>query len=358
MRIIQVGFLFCSLFIAITTAFGQSSTDVNAALARGDYVAAFPLALQLAQSGNVSAEGLVGALYLSGNGTQQNFDRARYWLSKAASAGDARSANNLGYMYLNGEGVPQDVKTGMEWTRLAAERGDAAAENTLGLSYFQGNGIDKDHLTAWQWFFKSANQNFAKAQFDLGAFYQSKLVIRFGDPALLDLLKQMDVKLTADDLAAMQKKAPNAKVFDLSPVDSAALPWYQKAAAQGYAPAELNLGALYLRGKGTPQDATAAIKWFSAASQTSATDDLSKGAALAALMNLDVMYRAGWGVDRDLQKADAFLNAARAKGLGQSPFSKGIQQGFATGFGTEDCKILCVAAVRMGPGYYFWFDAR
>ena len=118
------------------------------------------------------------------------------------------------------------------------------------------------------------------------------------------------------------------------------------------------MGALYLRGKGTQQDATAAIRWFSAASQTSVADDLSKAAALAALMNLDVMYRAGWGVDRDLQKADAFLNAARAKGLEQSPFSKGIQQGFTTGFGTEDCKLLCVAAVRMGPGYYFWFDAR
>ena len=114
----------------------------------------------------------------------------------------------------------------MELTRLAAERSDTIAETTLGLSYFQGNGIEKDHLSAWQWFFKAANQNFAKAQFDLGAFYQNKLVIRFDDPTLQDLLKQMGVRLTADDLKAMQKKAPNTKVFDLSPVDGAALPWY------------------------------------------------------------------------------------------------------------------------------------
>ena len=149
--------IFCCAVVLFTAALDQPINDLNAALARNDYRAAFPLALQLAQSGNVSAEGLVGALYLSGNGTQQNFDQARYWLSKAAAAGDVGSANNLGYIYLNGEGVPQDMKTGMEWTRLAAERGDTAAETTLGLSYFQGNGTDKDDLSAWGWFFKAAN---------------------------------------------------------------------------------------------------------------------------------------------------------------------------------------------------------
>ena len=38
--------------------------------------------------------------------------------------------------------------------------------------------------------------------------------------------------------------------------------WYQKAAAQGYAPAQASLGGAYIMGDGMPQDFTQAAMWF------------------------------------------------------------------------------------------------
>ena len=41
-----------------------------------------------------------------------------------------------------------------------------------------------------------------------------------------------------------------------------ALEWYRKAAEQGYAPAQVNLGSLYAEGQGTPQDFQEALRWY------------------------------------------------------------------------------------------------
>ncbi len=38
--------------------------------------------------------------------------------------------------------------------------------------------------------------------------------------------------------------------------------WYQKAAEQGYAKAEFNLGVAYYKGKGVPQDSVTALYWL------------------------------------------------------------------------------------------------
>ena len=38
--------------------------------------------------------------------------------------------------------------------------------------------------------------------------------------------------------------------------------WYEKAAAQGYAVAQTNLGVLYAKGHGVPQDYARARYWF------------------------------------------------------------------------------------------------
>jgi TPR repeat protein len=43
---------------------------------------------------------------------------------------------------------------------------------------------------------------------------------------------------------------------------SAALSWYRKAAEQGNAAAENNLGPLYAYGRGVPQDYVQAYMWF------------------------------------------------------------------------------------------------
>jgi TPR repeat protein len=80
--------------------------------------------------------------------------------------------------------------------------------------------------------------------------------------------------------------------------DTQALAWYSKAAQQGLAAAEDNLGLRYYKGLGTSQDYAQALIWFSKAAQ--------QGSATAQ-SNLGYMYLQGLGVTPDRAQARAWL---------------------------------------------------
>jgi len=49
--------------------------------------------------------------------------------------------------------------------------------------------------------------------------------------------------------------------------DAEAEKWYRKAAEQGRAEAQNNLGLMYVLGRGVPQDDAKAVKWFCSAAE-------------------------------------------------------------------------------------------
>ena len=49
--------------------------------------------------------------------------------------------------------------------------------------------------------------------------------------------------------------------------------WYRKAADQGHAGAQFNLGAIYYSGQGVPQDYVEAHKWRNLAASRASTED-------------------------------------------------------------------------------------
>jgi hypothetical protein len=72
--------------------------------------------------------------------------------------------------------------------------------------------------------------------------------------------------------------------------DAVAASWYRKAADQGDAHSQLNLGLMYDKGQGVPQDHAAAVSWYrKAADQGDAS----------AQFNLALMYDKGQGVPQD-----------------------------------------------------------
>ena len=44
--------------------------------------------------------------------------------------------------------------------------------------------------------------------------------------------------------------------------DEEAVKWYRKAADQGFAAAQYNLGGMYYRGEGVAKDEVEAVKWY------------------------------------------------------------------------------------------------
>jgi TPR repeat protein len=82
-----------------------------------------------------------------------------------------------------------------------------------------------------------------------------------------------------------------------------------KAAEQGYAPAQFNLGLMNANGQGTPKDDSEAVNWFRKAAE--------QGFA-AAQNNLGLMYAKGRSVREDKVQAHMWLNLAAAGNAGSA----------------------------------------
>ena len=84
-----------------------------------------------------------------------------------------------------------------------------------------------------------------------------------------------------------------------------AMKWYRRAAEQGDASAQFNLGDMYRDGEGVPQDYKVAMKWFRQAAE--------QGDA-SAQTSLGVRYGKGEGVLQDYVQAHKWFNIAGANG--------------------------------------------
>ncbi len=84
-----------------------------------------------------------------------------------------------------------------------------------------------------------------------------------------------------------------------------AVKWYRKAADQGDVPAQYNLGTMYLNGWGVTQDYVVAIRLFRKA--------VNRGEAQVQV-KLGLMYEEGWGVAQNYVLAHMWFNLAAAQG--------------------------------------------
>ena len=141
-----------------------------------------------------------------------------------------------------------------------AVAGDASAQLDLGLHYVTGRGIPPDESAALRWIGKAAAQGHAAAQFELGSYYI--------------LEPHRDFERAAGLL--------------------------RPSALQGFAPAQSNLGMLYLAGAGVPQDRVEAYAWLLLAAEQGERDAL----------DLEPDIKAGLS-DGELQQARALAQQYR-----------------------------------------------
>lgn len=94
-----------------------------------------------------------------------------------------------------------------------------------------------------------------------------------------------------------------------------ALVWYQRSAAQSFAPAQYRLGALYERGLGVPADPARAIVWYKRAAE---------GGYVKAMHNLAALSADRKGAAPDYATAAQWFTAAARHGLADSQYNLGI----------------------------------
>jgi len=116
----------------------------------------------------------------------------------------------------------------------------------------------------------------------------------------------------------------------------------ERAADQGYALAQNNIGILYENGQGVPQDYTEAVKWHRLAAD--------QGNAIAQL-NLGFLYGNGQGVPQDYQVAVKWYLLAANQGNAIAQYNLGLMFENGTGVLQDDMDALKWYRLAANQGY-------
>ncbi len=115
----------------------------------------------------------LGLRFHNGDGVLKEPIEAAEWWRKAAEQKLPEAEYNLGVAYWHGDGVPKDKQEGMRLCRLAANSGLPAAQESLGKIYCEGGGVTAtDYTEAFNWFKKAAGQNYPPAQYYLAICFR------------------------------------------------------------------------------------------------------------------------------------------------------------------------------------------
>ena len=145
---VLITFLLCVVFPSMPYA--DQLEDANRAIENKDYKKAYELFLPLAEEGNAEAQTRLGALYVNGQGVEQDLDKGLSWIMKAATQGyetarkiafklcldlvnqgDTTVMYNLGNMCLNGWGGEYDTNVCLGWLENAGKIGHEKSSKML-----------------------------------------------------------------------------------------------------------------------------------------------------------------------------------------------------------------------------------
>lgn len=151
-------------FLAFCYETGKGCS-ANMGNANALYEKAYEKAKARANSGDPSAQFVMGKIYDYGNGgVAQNQEVAARWYLRAAEQGYPGAQFNIGNCYQLGDGVKEDKEQAVYWYKQAALQDDADSQYMLGLCYASGEGVTKSPSKAIEWFQKSSRQGHRLAQ--------------------------------------------------------------------------------------------------------------------------------------------------------------------------------------------------
>ncbi len=195
---------------------------------------------------------------------------------EAAMSGDARAALYLGALYDTGIGVARDYGQAMDWYKRAAEGGDATAMFNVGVMYDSGRGVPADHAAAADWYARAAAKRFGRAEYNLALIYEAGSgVTRDRERALAARahLAQLGVRHAGalENRTAVARNDGGMRDFEQAErillsqgaaEAGKAAAAFRRAADQGNALAQYDLGYCYEHGIGEPADPSQAIAWY------------------------------------------------------------------------------------------------
>ena len=202
-------------------------------------------------------------------------------LCSAATLDDAASALRQG-----------DAATALSIYASLADGGDPVAQNALGVLYRDGLGSERNDAEAVRWFRKAAAQGWAPAQANLGYMLETGRGIARDEREGARYYRLANER-RADDAPQAARFADGLRAYDAGQ-PAQALEIWRRLAEHGDAGAQYNVGVIYQRGTGVPQDPAEAARWFLMAAYQGQAD---------AQFEVATMYETGNGLSQDLLEA-------------------------------------------------------
>ena len=247
--------------VLLSTVWTAATADFEAgfkAYERGDYATALREWQPLAEQGDATAQFNLGLMYRQGRGGPQRRPPSRVLVPEGSRTGNASAQFNLGFMYDNGEGVPEDDRQAVFWFRKAADQGHASAQ------YDNGDGRPRRQPPTWERHVQCPVQPGNHVQQRRGRPRRrppSRVLVPEGSrpgsrqcPVQPGTHVRNGEGVPEDDkpfwyqaYALVQPRTTTA-----SPKDRQAVFWFRKAADQGHASAQSNLGVMYGTGEECP----------------------------------------------------------------------------------------------------------
>ena len=147
---------------------------------------------------------------------------------------------------------------------------------------------------------------------------------------LLDLGLDFLLRVHAADLRDRQGEGDNLD-DEREQNDGEAVKWFRRAAEQGSAVAQNNLGVMYLNERGVARDDAETVKWFRQAAGKGNAD---------AQNNLGVMFMDGKGVPRDYAVAVKWFRRAAEQGNAEAQFNLGLTYRNGEGVVRDDAEAV------------------
>ena len=173
---------------------------------------------------------------------------------------DTDACAKLFDIYDNGlQSVKKDHAEAIRWYTVCAENDDVDAQNTIGFMYLMGKGVRKDRDKAVRWLRAAADNGCAQAMYRIGKMYDEGLCDT--EPDLKSAMSWYQKAADADDPDAEFAlgciySMPRTRYSD----DREAARMFGRAAENGHAEAQYQIGMMYAYGQGVPRDPSLASK--------------------------------------------------------------------------------------------------
>lgn len=224
-----------------------------------------------ATGGHLIAKVEVADCYISGRGCVQDVERGVSSMKELALTKSIKAHYRLGEMYLYGEHVEKDYAKALKLLLFSGERGHRNSQRYIGDIYYYGYGVEKDLEKARDWYLKSAELGNTVAMSQLGdIFFYGEGIEKDIDRAFYYHKRAADAGRAYDQF--MMRYFFFYEAFKKYNDYTKGKEYLEKAAEQGFAPAQRELARNYVTGQFGFQDDKKFIYWINEAAKRGDTE--------------------------------------------------------------------------------------